>query len=136
MVLENGDLGIIDYQDAVYGPVSYDLVSLLRDCYVEWPDPQVYQWAEHHRQQLLEAGLLPGDITPGQFTHWFDLMGMQRHLKAIGIFSRLHHRDSKSNYLKEIPRTLSYVVRIAKKYPQYQAFLSFLDRHITLKLQA
>ena len=106
MVLTENSLGVIDFQDAVIGPITYDLVSLLRDCYIAWPDHQVDEWVAMYYQKLTQAQLL--NCTPTCFKYWFDLMGMQRHLKAIGIFSRLHLRDGKSNYLNDIPRTLNY----------------------------
>lgn len=99
--------GILDFQDAVKGPVTYDLVSLLRDCYVEWPEPQVDQWVlDYHDFAVLDH--LEG-VSAAQFMRWFNLMGVQRHLKAIGIFSRLSIRDGKDQFLKDIPRTLNYL---------------------------
>lgn len=107
MKLDEHNPGILDFQDAVKGPVTYDLVSLLRDCYIDWPEPQVNQWVmDYHDFAVLEH--LHG--TPaGTFMSWFNLMGVQRHLKAIGIFSRLHLRDGKAQFLKDIPRTLNYL---------------------------
>jgi hypothetical protein len=128
MVLPNNSLGIIDFQDAVIGPVTYDLVSLLRDCYVAWPLQQIEQWRDNHHGRLLAAGII--NCKKEEFKRWFDLMGMQRHLKAIGIFSRLHLRDGKSGYLKDIPRTLDYVVTVAAEYPELQGFSEFLHSHI------
>ena len=105
--------GIIDFQDAVEGPVTYDLVSLLRDCYIDWPDEKVYGWVEGYRQDLIANGQnMPDSV---YFKRWFDLMGAQRHLKAIGIFARLHIRDGKSGYLADIPRTLNYLIAVAAK---------------------
>jgi aminoglycoside/choline kinase family phosphotransferase len=124
MVLGDNSPGIIDFQDAVIGPITYDLVSLLRDCYIAWPEHQVEQWLNHYYRRLLQAGLTDCDL--GQFKRWFDLMGMQRHLKAIGIFSRLHLRDGKSGYLKDIPRTLNYVIRVCAVYPELTDFGRFL----------
>ncbi len=102
--------GILDFQDAVKGPVTYDLVSLLRDCYIDWPEHQVDQWVlDFHDLAVLEH--LQG-VKAGQFLRWFNLMGVQRHLKAIGIFSRLKLRDGKDQFLKDIPRTLDYVKKV------------------------
>jgi aminoglycoside/choline kinase family phosphotransferase len=99
--------GILDFQDAVKGPVTYDLVSLLRDCYIDWPEPQVDQWAlDFYDFAVLEN--LQG-VKASQFMRWFNLMGAQRHLKAIGIFSRLKLRDGKDQFLEDIPRTLNYL---------------------------
>lgn len=118
-------LGIIDFQDAVFGPFTYDAVSLLRDCYIHWPDEKVRAWAldfKNHfdQQELCEA------VPASQFFYWFDLMGAQRHLKAIGIFSRLNYRDGKSGYLKDIPRTLNYVLAETEPYPALEKFRIFL----------
>ncbi len=124
MVLNDNTPGIIDFQDAVIGPITYDLVSLLRDCYIAWPEVQVKQWLNHYYQRLLQAGLIDCDLP--QFIRWFDLMGMQRHLKAVGIFSRLHLRDGKSGYLKDIPRTLNYVTAVCAVYPELADFGRFL----------
>lgn len=125
----NGDSpGILDFQDAVIGPVTYDLASLLRDCYITWPENQVEQWMTDYFHRLHQAGLI--DCTIGQFKRWFDLMGLQRHLKAIGIFARLQLRDGKPNYLQDIPRTMDYVTRISSRYPELSAFHQFLKNRI------
>ena len=102
-------LAIIDFQDMVIGPLSYDLVSLLKDCYVRWPDAVIEQGMRQGFDTLQQAGLL-GGLDYASFRRHADLTGMQRHLKAAGIFTRLYHRDGKSGYLKDIPRTLGYVV--------------------------
>ena len=118
--------GVLDFQDAVAGPFTYDLVSLLRDCYIEWPRAQVMQWvADYHRK--LHAADMFNDITLAQFSHWFDLMGIQRQLKASGIFARLNHRDGKPGYLDDIPRPLGYILQVAPAYPPLHDFLSLLD---------
>ncbi len=103
--------GILDFQDAVKGPITYDLVSLLRDCYVAWPADRVEALALEYYETVRDE-LLPG-IDSTQFMRWFDLMGIQRHLKAIGIFSRLHIRDGKAGYLGDIPRTLEYLRQVS-----------------------
>lgn len=110
------------------GPVTYDLVSLLRDCYIAWPEEQVYGWCLGYRQQLLGTPLAgPDEAT---FLRWFDLMGMQRHLKAVGIFARLHHRDGRSGYLADIPRTLGYVRAVAGRYAECADFAAWLDQEV------
>lgn len=109
--------GILDFQDAVHGPVTYDLVSLLRDCYIAWPREQVEQWVQDYHDIALEQGIIHTPMRE-QFLRWFDLMGVQRHLKAIGIFARLNHRDGKPGYLDDIPRTLGYVEEVAGRYPE------------------
>ena len=128
MVLNEDSPGVIDFQDAVIGPITYDLVSLLRDCYIDWPQQQVEQWMTHYYQRLLHGQLIA--CNPAQFKRWFDLMGLQRHLKAIGIFSRLHLRDGKSNYLSDIPRTLSYAKTVCATYPELVEFSCFLQDHV------
>ncbi|WP_404835896.1 aminoglycoside phosphotransferase family protein [Aeromonas media] len=104
-------LAVIDFQDMVMGPLSYDLVSLLKDCYVRWPDEVIEQGMGHGFDTLSRAGLL-GGLDYASFRRHADLTGMQRHLKAAGLFTRLYHRDGKSGYLKDIPRTLGYVVDV------------------------
>lgn len=128
MILNSETPGVIDFQDAVIGPITYDLVSLLRDCYIAWPQARIEHWLQRYYSQLQQAGLI--DCTLPAFTRWFDLMGMQRHLKAIGIFARLHLRDGKSGYLKDIPRTLAYVLAQAEKYPELADFYGFLSKNI------
>jgi len=115
MVTEANNPGILDFQDAVMGPVTYDLVSLLRDCYVAWPRDQVESWALGYHDLALQSGVLR-DEDEERFLRWFDLMGVQRHLKAIGIFARLKHRDGKPGYLDDIPRTLGYVTEVSGRY--------------------
>ena len=110
MRLEHDNPGILDFQDAVHGPVTYDLVSLLRDCYIAWPATRVDRLLLDYHQSASANGLV--DVTAAQFKRWFDLMGAQRHLKAIGIFSRLNIRDGKPGYLKDIPRTLGYLQQV------------------------
>ncbi len=107
MKIDDRNPGILDFQDAMKGPVTYDLVSLLRDCYVDWPEPQVDQWVlDFHDFAVLDH--LQG-ITASKFMRWFNLMGVQRHLKAIGIFARLSLRDGKDQFIADIPRTLNYL---------------------------
>jgi aminoglycoside/choline kinase family phosphotransferase len=127
MALGGDEPGILDFQDAVVGPISYDLVSLLRDCYVAWPETQVDRWVGDYLARAIPAGLLPPSEA-GRFRRWFDFMGMQRHLKAVGIFSRLNLRDGKPGYLAEIPRTLNYVSAVSRRYPEFADFAAFLGR--------
>ena len=128
MYLKTDSPGILDFQDAVIGPVTYDLASLLRDCYITWPENRVERWMTEYFHRLHQAGLIHCGI--GQFKRWFDLMGMQRHLKAIGIFARLQLRDGKPNYLQDIPLTMNYVTRISSQYPELSAFHQFLKTRI------
>lgn len=125
LVTPSNNPGILDFQDAVWGPVTYDLVSLLRDCYIAWPRERVEEWALGYRELASQSGVLR-DCGEAQFLRWFDLMGMQRHLKASGIFARLHHRDAKPDYLGDIPRTLGYVADVASRYAELQAFGALL----------
>ncbi len=127
MVLADHKVGILDFQDAVWGPITYDLVSLLRDCYIDWPLAQVERWAEQYRQQALRAGLLKKDDAD-QFIRWFDWMGVQRHLKCLGIFARLYHRDRKPRYLDNLPRMLGYVKLVCERYPEFRALGQLLEK--------
>ena len=116
LVTARDNPGVLDFQDAVAGPVTYDLVSLLRDCYVAWPEERVDAWIAAYRERALAAGIeLPA---PAALRRWFDLMGVQRHLKAIGIFARLWHRDGKPRYLADIPRTWGYIERLLSDHPE------------------
>ncbi len=125
MLVEGRNPGILDFQDAVYGPLCYDLVSLLRDCYIAWPAAQVDAWVEAYFTRARTQGGLEG-IDLAQFRRWFDWMGMQRHFKAIGIFSRLYLRDGKPGYLGDIPRTMNYVLESAARYGVFKALKDFL----------
>ncbi len=109
--------GILDFQDAVIGPVTYDLVSLLKDCYINWPREQVREWVFGYYELALQSGVLRSEHEDA-FLRWFDLMGVQRHLKAAGIFARLNIRDGKPGYLQDIPRTLGYIVELMPEYPE------------------
>ncbi len=120
MLLSENRLGVIDFQDAVLGPVSYDLVSLLRDCYIDWPAAKIQQWIRY----FIDQQHRPYDYM--EFKRWFDLMGLQRHLKAVGIFCRLHYRDGKANYLNDIPRTLKYLSTVSSEYQELRAFNHFI----------
>ncbi|HDZ8895075.1 TPA: phosphotransferase [Aeromonas dhakensis] len=112
---DESELAVIDFQDMVIGPLSYDLVSLLKDCYVRWPDAEIEQGMRLGFDTLQQANLL-GGLDYAAFRRAADLTGMQRHLKAAGIFTRLYHRDGKSGYLKDIPRTLGYVVDVCRSH--------------------
>jgi aminoglycoside/choline kinase family phosphotransferase len=129
MVTARANPGILDFQDAVVGPVTYDLVSLLRDCYIAWPRERVEAWALGHRARLAALGL-QGLGDGNSFLRWFDLMGVQRHLKAIGIFARLNSRDGKPGYLRDIPRTLAYVLDIATRYPELGGLNQLLRKRV------
>lgn len=126
MIADENNPGILDFQDAVIGPVTYDLVSLLRDCYIAWPRDRVEQWALDYLHQATDAGVITS-VSDETFLRWFDWMGVQRHLKATGIFARLHLRDGKDDYLKDIPRTLAYVQDVSARYPELQDLHTLLS---------
>ncbi len=117
--------GVLDFQDAVDGPLSYDLVSLLRDCYRRWPDAQLEAWIAHYLDGVRDGGLYHGGSE--EFRRWFDLTGVQRHLKAAGIFCRLYHRDGKDGYRGDIPRTLGYVRDVAADWPELRWLGELVD---------
>jgi aminoglycoside/choline kinase family phosphotransferase len=129
MVSRETTPGVIDFQGAVIGPVTYDLVSLLRDCYIDWPPAKVYEWMARFGQVLARAGLME-TYDDELFRSWFDLMGMQRHLKALGIFARLKLRDGKPNYLVDVPRTLGYIQQVADAYPEFDAQAQWLRQRL------
>jgi len=119
---------IIDFQGAMLGPIAYDLASLLRDCYISWPVERVDAWVEAYRQRLHAAGLVAVD--GAHFRRWFDLIGLQRHIKVLGLFCRLNYRDGKAGYLADLPRVLDYVLGVARLYPDLTAFASLLEHAI------
>jgi hypothetical protein len=129
LVTEADNPGVLDFQDAVWGPATYDLVSLLKDCYVAWPAPRVRTWALQYREQLLAKGL-PLGATEAEFIRWFDLMGLQRHIKVLGIFARLYYRDGKSQYLRDLPRVLRYTQAAAQDYAEAAHFADFIAKRI------
>ena len=135
MITESNNPGIIDFQDAVIGPVTYDLVSLLRDCYIRWPRERIEEWALGYQDLALQSGILREEHEdPKQFLRWFDLMGVQRHLKAAGIFARLNHRDGKPGYLGDIPRTLGSVVDVAGSHADLGGLGEFVSDRVLARL--
>lgn len=126
MVLPGEAVGILDFQDACLGPITYDLVSLLRDCYIDWPDEKVQRWVAYYYEKLCADQQLSA-VSLEQFVTWFDWMGMQRHMKALFIFARKYLRDHTTRYLKFLPRTLNYIVRASARYPELQAFHAFMS---------
>ena len=127
MLQGDGQLAVIDFQDAVVGPVTYDLVSLLRDCYIRWPLDKVRRWALDYRSSLETLGkVAPGnESTESEFLRWFDLMGLQRHIKVLGTFARLYLRDGKSAYLDDLPMVLTYVRDVLQQYQHEPALAQF-----------
>ena len=118
--------GVLDFQDAVYGPITYDLVSLLRDAYIEWDEEQQIDWAVRYWQKARAAALPVGDDFAG-FWRDFEWMGVQRQLKVLGIFARLFHRDGKDGYLKEMPRVMRYLRGACARYREFGSLLRLLD---------
>lgn len=135
MVQAAKKLAYIDFQDAVRGPITYDAVSLLRDCYVRWPHDSVQQLSQDLYAQLQHQQLLPVAVSAERWQRWFDLMGMQRHTKAAGIFARLYHRDGKTGYLQDIPRTVDYLYDIAGFYPEFDDYRHWLAERVQPALQ-
>ena len=126
MFLDQGNPGVLDFQDAVYGPVTYDLVSLLRDAYIAWDEEMVLDWAVRYWQRAKQLGL-PVNPDIDAFYRDFEFMGMQRHLKILGIFCRLHYRDGKDGYLQDLPQVMDYVRKTANRYTALKPLLRLLD---------
>ena len=135
MITEADNPGVIDFQDAVVGPVTYDLVSLLRDCYITWPRQRVENWVAGYHRRLLDEKLV-ADTDAERFLRWFDLMGLQRHIKVLGIFARLHLRDGKPGYLGDIPRVMNYVVEASRRHPELAGLLALLEDGVAAQTYA
>ena len=135
MVVAERNPGIIDFQDALAGPVGYDLVSLLKDCYIAWPRARVVGWVGAFRARLLAQGGAAG-ASEAQFLRWFDLVGVQRHIKVLGIFCRLWYRDGKPGYLADLPRTLDYVREVCAQHAPLAALGRFLEERVAAALPA
>jgi aminoglycoside/choline kinase family phosphotransferase len=126
MVMDSGNPGILDFQDAVYGPITYDLVSLLRDAYIQWDEELVLDWAIRYWEKARRAGLpVANDID--SFYRDFEFMGLQRHLKVLGIFARLYHRDGKAAYLDDMPLVMEYTRKTAGRYRELAPLIRILD---------
>lgn len=119
--------GIIDFQDAVYGPITYDLVSLFKDAYIHWEEERILDWVIRYWEKARKAGLL---VTTdfSDFYRDFEWMGVQRHLKVLGIFARLYHRDHKDAYLKNMPLVMTYLRKACERYRELQPLLTLLDQ--------
>jgi len=129
MLTPENNPGVLDFQDAVLGPVTYDPVSLLKDCYITWPRTRVEQWLDEYRLKAAAAGVA-GMEDRDQLLHWFDAMGAQRHIKVLGIFARLNIRDAKPGYLQDIPRVFDYVVDACRRLPQLREFKVLLEETV------
>lgn len=126
--------GILDFQDAVEGPLTYDAVSLFKDCYIKWSADEIKAWALQYYERLNPE--IRDELTADDFLRQFDVMGVQRHLKAAGIFARLNHRDGKSGYLADIPRTLSYISDIAPQYEELGMLSKLLEERILPSMES
>ena len=137
MVVADRNPGIIDFQDALRGPVGYDLVSLLKDCYISWPRERVVRWVSGYRALLRskgDAGAWLSGADDTEFLRWFDLIGVQRHVKVLGVFARLWYRDGKAGYLRDLPLTLEYVRDTCTRYPELGEFGRFLEERVMREL--
>ncbi|EDP45876.1 aminoglycoside phosphotransferase family protein [Rickettsiella grylli] len=130
VLLENKNVGVLDFQDALYGPITYDVASLLRDAYVDWPTCHVYQWALKFYTTLN----IKHQFSKEKFIRWFDLTSLQRHLKILGIFSRLNYRDNKPHYLSTVTRLFNYMNKTCENYAELLPFKTLLQTKIQPKL--
>ncbi len=126
MVTEANNPGVVDFQDAVYGPITYDLVSIYKDAYIAWDEDRLLDWVVRYWEAAKKAGL-PVNADFGAFYRDFEWMGAQRHIKVLGIFARLCHRDGKDGYLKDIPLVMRYLRRACERYRELQPLLGLLD---------
>jgi aminoglycoside/choline kinase family phosphotransferase len=130
--------GVLDFQDALRGPIGYDLVSLLKDCYISWPRERVVGWVSGYRGLLRTRGGETGGRLAGsddaEFLRWFDLIGVQRHIKVLGIFARLWYRDGKAAYLNDLPLTLDYVRDTCARYAELGDLARFLEQRVVPEL--
>jgi hypothetical protein len=136
MVLPDDKIAILDFQDAFIGPFTYDLVSLLRDCYIDWPESFVHEMARVFYEKIRCSNVgsnMGSNVTADEFLRMFDLMGIQRHLKALLTFSRKYRRDNNPNYLKHIPRTLHYILTVTGRYSETKSLHQFLTNAVVEK---
>ena len=127
LMISTPNPGILDFQDAVEGPITYDLASLFKDAFISWPEARVIDWTIRYWEQARKAGL-PVDADFGEFYRAFEWMGLQRHLKVLGIFARLQHRDGKPDYLRDAPRFHGYIRSVARRYNGFGGLAALLDR--------
>ena len=120
--------GIVDFQGAMIGPIAYDLASLLRDCYIGWDAERVAGWVDAYRERLRHAHLIDSHVDGARFRRWFDLAGLQRHIKVLGIFCRLNYRDGKAHYLADLPLVWHYVITVAERYAEIAPLAELLKR--------
>ncbi|QAU22749.1 aminoglycoside phosphotransferase [Dyella sp. M7H15-1] len=131
LIVDHHSPGIIDFQGALAGPITYDLASLLRDGYIAWPRERVETWVDGYRHTLIDTRLIGAEIDQKQFLRWFDLTGLHRHVRVLGQFYRLWYRDGKRGYLADVPRVYHYVVSVARSYPELADFVALIERHAT-----
>ncbi|GLQ49645.1 aminoglycoside phosphotransferase family protein [Dyella flava] len=129
LITDHNNPGIIDFQGALAGPITYDLASLLRDGYIAWPRTRVEAWVEQYRGKLIDARLIDAGVDQQQFLRWFDLTGLHRHIRVLGQFYRLWYRDGKPGYLADVPRVYHYVVSVARSYPELSALADLIEAH-------
>lgn len=129
MLLQNGDLAVIDFQDAIWGPITYDLVSLGRDCYLRWSPDRLDTFIDGCADELLSSGKITAEQRP-KFRRWFDLMGLQRHIKVLGIFARLYLRDGKPGYLKDLPLVLRYTLEVMHQYEECNELAEWISNEL------
>lgn len=130
MLCSDGRMGVLDFQDAVQGPITYDVMSLLRDAYIQLPDQQLQEWLRFYFMQLVQAGVYHQDDWES-FVRAADWMGVQRHLKILGIFARLYHRDGKNHYLQHLPLVLHYLIDVSKRYDALVPLARWLDQRLS-----
>ncbi len=129
MIMEEQKIALIDFQDAVIGAVSYDLISLIKDCYIKWPREKVEQWMRQYHSMLQQTKLK--NLAPiDEFIFAADAMALQRHIKVVGIFARLYQRDGKAQYLNDIPLTMDYIVETCERYNEFREFGDWLKESI------
>ena len=128
LVVDQRNPGLIDFQGAMIGPVAYDLASLLRDCYIAWEAERVEAWVEGYRANLRHAQHVDASADAARFRRWFDLAGLQRHIKVLGIFCRLWYRDGKPHYLADLLLTWRYVITVARRYAEIAPLADLLER--------
>jgi N-acetylmuramate 1-kinase len=134
MITEENNPGVLDFQDAVYGAITYDLVSLLKDAYISWDEEQIIDWAVRYWQPAKKAGLpVPDDFS--EFYRDFEWMGAQRHIKVLGIFARLSHRDGKNGYIKDMPLVMAYLRKVCERYVELRPMLRLLNQLENVKPQ-
>jgi hypothetical protein len=127
LMISEPNPGIIDFQDALYGPVSYDPICLFKDAFLSWPEQRVSAWLRRYWEQAVSMGLPIADSFE-QFHRDCDFMGAQRHLKVMGIFSRIYYRDGKPDYLADVSRFRAYLVEVAGRHRELAPLAQLLDR--------